>query len=171
MNDPLVITFGFDRRLFRHAIMAFWFASVPRPSTAYRIIFWIVVWLAALAWVITVGALHIPPVYAWGAAALAVGLFVIALQQIRMRRFYDAHGAHWSRTGDMTARFDDTGVTFTQTGTTMQFDWIAVDNVVRSRRATVFCIGMSMVTIPDAALPDGLDPRAFREKLRTWKAA
>ncbi len=169
MSDPMTVTFGFEKRLFRHAVMTFFFSAVPRPSTSYRIVFWLVVWLTVLAAVITIGALKIPPVTAGIGAVIAFGLWILALQRVRMAKFYSALAEHWTRTGDMTATFDANGAHFTQSESEMRFSWVAVDDVVRTKGGTVFRIGMSMITIPDAALPNGMSAKDFRARLDDWR--
>jgi len=171
MNDPINVTFGFDKKIFKRAIMAFFFSAVPRPSTRFRLIFWLCVWLTVLAGVIVVGALKIPPVFAWGGAAAIIGLYILGLQRFRMARFYRALGAHWDRTGDMTAAFNRDGALFTQTGTRMEFAWNAVDDITRARGATVLRIGMSMFAIPDTVIPNGQSPTDFRKQLNEWRGA
>lgn len=169
MTAPITVTFGFERRIFSRAIMAFFFSAVPRPSTSFRLIFWLCVWLGVLAAVIVIGALKIPPVFAWGGAIAVVGVYILMLQRFRMARFYRALGEHWERTGDMTARFDTQGAVFTQQGTRMEFDWDAVDDIALTRGATVFRIGMAMFAVPDAAVPDGMSPKDFRTRLNEWR--
>ena len=102
---------------------------------------------------------------------LAALLYIIGLQQYRMGKFYSALAEHWDRTGDMTAEFDETGARFTQEHAQMTFAWSAVDDVVRTRGGTVFRIGMSMITVPDDVLPDGLSPKDFRTQLNAWRTA
>ncbi len=171
MNDPLTVTFGFDRKIFPRAIMAFFFSAVPQPSTGFRIVFWLCVWLVVLGGVITVGSMQIAPVFAWGGAIAIVGLYILGLQRFRMAKFYKALGQHWQKTGDMRATFDGKGAEFSQIGTHMKFDWAAVDDVVKARGATVFRIGMSMFAIPDRALPPDLTPKEFRTLLNNWRQA
>lgn len=168
-TDPIVVTYGFDRKLFPRAIMAFWFSAVPRASLSFRLIFWLVVWLGALAGVIFVGAVQIPAYQAWGAAAVIVAVWILILQRVRMNRFYNVLGEHWTRTGDMTARFDDIGVEIHQKGSRMQFKWDAIDAITRAKGGTVFRIGMTMIAIPDYALPQDMNPKKFRDRLAKWK--
>ena len=169
MNNSVTVEFGFDRKIFPRAIMAFFFSAVPQPSTGFRLIFWLCVWLALLAGVIIAGALNIAPSLAWGGGAAIVGAYILGLQRFRMGRFYRALATHWDKTGNMTATFDENGAVFTQTGTRMEFTWHAVDDITRARGATVFRIGMSMIAIPDTSLPQDASPKQFRERLNKWR--
>jgi len=171
MSTPLTLTFGFDRRLFARALMAFWTSAVPAPSFRYRVAFWVIAWTATLFAVLAMAGLGWPWAVIWGVVAAGFGVGVIILQRVRMARFYDALAAHWTRTGDMAASFDETGLSLTQTGAAMRFDWAAVDAVVRARGGTVLRIGMTMIAIPDAALPEGLTPDGFRQRLNLWRDA
>ena len=169
MSEPIVVSYGFDRRLFPRAIMAFWYSAVPRPSASFRVIFWLVLWLCALGIAIAIGATDYPAWKAWAwVAGILVG-WMILLQQVRLNKFYSVLSEHWDRTGDMIARFDHRGLEIHQSGARMQFEWTAVDSVVRARGGTVFRIGMTMIAIPDHVLPDGMKGREFREKLKSWR--
>lgn len=169
MSGALRLEFGFDRRLFPRALMAFWFSAVPRSSLRFRLVFWMLVWVAVLAGVVAAGALRLPPSVAWAIAAGVVALWIIGLQRVRMARFYRALSAHWDKVGPMAIEFDDDGLVVTQTGSRMAFSWGVVDAVARARGGTVLRIGMTMIAVPDTALPENLSPGEFRARIANWR--
>jgi len=171
MSEAVELSFGFERRLFRRALMAFWFSAVPRASFRWRVTFWTLAWLGILAIVMVGSALQISWAFIWGAVAAGFGIVILILQQSRMARFYSKLGEHWVKTGDMRGTFDATGMRIVQKGIEMRFDWAAVDAVVRVRGGTVFRVGMTMITVPDRALPGGMTGEAFRARLKEWRGA
>jgi len=171
MTDRIEATFGFDRRLFRRALTAFWFSAVPRASFRWRVTFWTILWFALLA-VIGGGTAQGVPWWQIGTViGLGIGVVLVVLQRSRMGRFYDVLGEHWTRTGEMTTRFDALGMRVSQTGSEMRFDWPAVDAMVKIRGGTVFRVGMTMISVPDRALPGGMTGEAFRAQVASWRAA
>ena len=171
MSDPIVVNYGFDRRLLPRAVMAFWHSAVPRPSPSSQVIVWLIFWLGVLAIAINLSVSDIP---AWKPWAWTVGLlllWVVALQQYRLNKFNNVLSQHWEGCGEMIARFDETGLELHQKGADMRFQWHAVDSMVAARGGTVFRIGMTMIAIPDHVLPDGMSGTDFRNKLKTWRSA
>jgi hypothetical protein len=116
-------------------------------------------------------ALKLPWALIWLAVLAGFGLVILVLQRTRMARFYGVLAEHWARTGDMAATFDENGMELTQRGAEMRFGWTAVDAMVPVRGATVFRIGMTMITVPDRTLPDGLTGEAFRARIDGWRCA
>jgi len=169
VSERIELTFGFERRLFRRALMAFWFSAVPRASAWWRIAFWTLAWFGIAIIILAGSALDLPWAFIWLLVLLGFGIVILILQRTRMARFYNTLAAHWTRTGDMAATFDETGMAITQKGVEMRFDWAAVDAVVRTRGGTVFRTGMTMITVPDAALPKGMTAEAFRARIAQWR--
>ncbi len=172
MSDPITVRFSFDRRLFPRALMGWWQSAVPRPSFINRVIVWALVWGGLLMVTLALGALGIAPVFV-GAGVIGAGILVVGfviLQRLRMRRFVAEIGSHWDRAGETEATFSADGVIFRDTIMRSQLDWSAIDAIVGFRGGTVLRFGISMVAIPDRALPEGLRPRAFRQRLDDWRA-
>jgi hypothetical protein len=95
----------------------------------------------------------------------------VILQRVRMRQFARAIGGHWVQAGETTAVFDAAGAVFTDAVSRAELRWAAVDAVVGVRGATVLRSGVSIIAIPDRALPAGLTPPAFRARLEAWGTA
>ncbi len=171
MSDPITVRFTFDRRLFPRALTGWWQSAVPRPHFINRVIAWALVWGGLLMVTLILGALGIAPAFV-GAGVIGAGVLVLGfviLQRLRMRRFVAEIGSHWDRAGETQATFSADGVTFRDTVMLSQLDWAAIVAIVAVRGGTVLRSGVSMVAIPDRALPEGLRPRAFRERLDAWR--
>lgn len=170
--DAITLTFGHDRQHFRRALTGWWQSAVPPQSFVGRSTGWAMIWLAIgilimglLAWGLTPG--HIGA--GLGGAGLLVGAFAY-LQRTRMGRFHAEIGRHWDKAGDTTARFDATGVLLTDRVSRRELSWDAIDAIRGVRGVTVLRSGISMIAVPDTALPQGLRPKEFRARLDAWRA-
>lgn len=173
MSDPVSVTFTYERKLWRRAMTGWWQSVVPPAPFVQRAIFWAVVWfgVALLAGAVTV--FGYPPGYV-GAGLIGAGLLVAVftyLQRTRMARLWDVIGAHWDKAGATRADFGPEGVVLSDAVSRRKLDWAGVDAIARVRGGTVLRSGISMTVIPDTALPEGLDGRAFRNRLRDWRGA
>lgn len=171
MSAPLTVRFGYDRALWRRSMTGWWRSVVPAPPFVQRAIFWAVVWicLGLLAGGITVYGLT--PWYVV-AGLVGAGLLVcvfVYLQRTRMAKFWDVVGAHWDKAGETEATFGPEGVTLVDRVSRREMTWPAVDAVQGVRGATVLRSGISMIAVPDRALPQGMDARAFRARLGEWR--
>ncbi|MCG6884403.1 MAG: hypothetical protein LJE62_11685 [Silicimonas sp.] len=172
-RDVIVLTIRYDRALWRRAMTGWWQSVVPPAPFVQRAIFWAVIWAAIGVLTMVLYALGIAPGYV--AAGLIGAGFLIGvfgyLQRTRMGRFWDVIGAHWDRAGETEAVFGPEGVTLSDDVSRKEMSWAAIDAVKGARGVTVIRSGISMIAVPDAALPEGLTPGAFRDRLRAWRAA
>lgn len=171
--DEIVIRFDFQPRLFSRALMGWWRSAMPPGSFLHRALQWAIGWFLFLMLVVLLGALGIEPRYV---AAAVIGTLVfllgfVVLQRLRMRQFVRVIGEHWALAGETEGRFGAAGVRLVNSVARIELGWDGVDAVAGVRGATVLRSGVSMIAIPDAALPAGLAPRAFRNRLEGWKTA
>jgi len=169
--DSLTLTFAYDRPLWRRAMTGWWRSVVPPDPFVKRAIFWAVVWFAIGALTLTLSALDIGPSYVFAGligAAFLIGVFGY-LQRTRMSRFWDVVGTHWDRAGETTATFHADGLTLRDSVSHREYAWAAIDAVKAQRGVTVLRSGISMIAIPDRALPEGMDAKAFRARLTAWR--
>ena len=171
MTEVLRVTWAHNPSILRSSLEAWWSSAVPRPSISWRLFFWAVVWVGVLASAIVVGALGLDPAFVL-AGLVGIGVFIIGfftLQRVRMRAFYRALDQHWEAAGDTTVEFTVSGVRVFDHVSTSQHEWAAIDAIGAGRASTVLRIGISMIAIPNAAVPDGLTPRAFRDQIGTLR--
>lgn len=170
MSDEITLRYGFEPALFSRSLMGWWRSVMPQAPFYRRVIQWTLIWIGLLMVTLVLGALGVEPVLVAAAVvgmAVLVAIFVI-LQRVRMRQFARAIGAHWALAGETVAVFDASGVVFTDAVSRTDLRWAAVDAVTEVRGATVLRSGVSMLAIPDRALPQGLSPSAFRARLLAW---
>jgi hypothetical protein len=170
-DDAITVTFGHDRRLFRRALTGWWQSAVPPQSFVGRSIGWAVIWLAVGMLIMGLLAAGLTPGHIGagiGGAGLLVGAFAY-LQRTRMGRFHTEIARHWDKAGDTTARFDASGVVLTDAVSRRELQWNAIDAIRGARGVTVLRSGISMIAVPDAALPDGMRPKDFRARLDAWR--
>ena len=166
------VMIAYDRALWRRAMTGWWQSVVPPAPFVQRAIFWAVIWagLGMLAGAVTIWGLT--PYYVVAGligAALLIGVFTY-LQRTRMSQFWNVIGTHWDRAGMTEAVFGPTGVTLTDAVSHRELSWAAIDAVAAVRGGTVLRSGISMIAVPDAALPDGMTARDFRSRLATWRS-
>lgn len=174
MNEgAITLRFRGEARHIRPGLSAWWQSAMPPAPIGRRIVFWALVWIGLLAVTVGLGAYGIGPAFV--GAGLVGAAFLIAvfgvLQRTRMRTFAEVIARHWERAGDTVAEFDPGGLRLRDDLSERRFDWAAIDAVAKGRGVTVLRTGVSMVAIPDTALPDGLSPKDFRDRLRQWRAA
>lgn len=173
MTEPIELSYRFDTKLLPAAMNGWWRSAVPPVKFVHRAAFWAVVWLGLLILAGAIGRFGLSPVFVI-AGILGAGVMVAGfayLQRTRMRQFYRIVGTHWERAGEITVRFDAQGVRMRDAVSERRFDWAGIDAIQAAKGATVFRSGMSMIAIPDAALPGGLSAQAFRAQLREWQGA
>ena len=173
MSAPISVSFTYDRKLWRRAMTGWWQSVVPPAPFVQRAIFWAVVWFGVALLAGAVSVFGFPPGYV-GAGLVGAGVLVAIftyLQRTRMGRFWDVIGGHWDKAGETRADFGPEGVTLTDAVSRRELAWSGVDAVARVRGGTVLRSGISMMVIPDTALPEGLDAPAFRARLRDWRQA
>ena len=106
----------------------------------------------------------------WQAVVEMVAAFAY-FQRARMRQFYRIVGAHWDRAGEISVRFDARGMDMRDDVSERRFQWGAIDAVQKTKGATVLRSGMSMIAIPDTAIPEGLTAKEFGARLNDWRSA
>lgn len=170
-GEVIALTIAYDRALWRRAMTGWWQSVVPPEPFLKRAIFWAVVWFAVGVVALAVAAAGLSMLYVgaglFGAALMVSGFAY--LQRTRMGRFWDVIGTHWERAGETEAVFGPDGVTLSDAVSRRELGWAAVDAVKGVRGATVLRSGISMIAVPDAALPQGLTPQAFRARLAEWR--
>lgn len=95
-------------------------------------------------------------------------LLLIASANRRMRR---AVLAQEKRRGEVTARFGPAGIAFRSGFGAQDMTWAAFDAVLPIKGGTALLSGGLVYPFPDAALPAGLAPEAFRARLEAWREA
>lgn len=171
--EAIVVTIAYDRAIWRRAMTGWWRSVVPADPFVKRAIFWAVVWFLIGLLTLALSALDISPSYVFAGligAAFLIGVFAY-LQRTRMSRFWDVVGAHWEKAGETRAEFGPGGVTLTDEVSHRELSWAAIDAIKAIRGATVLRSGISMTAVPDAALPQGMDGKAFRARLADWREA
>ena len=173
MTEIVKVTFTYNRALWRRAMTGWWRSVIPPRPFLHRAITWAVIWLAIAVLAGAFSHFGLTPTYVvaglLGAACL-VAVFIY-LQRSRMSRFWDIVGSHWDRAGATEAQIGHEGVTLTDSNSRRELGWAAIDAVARVRGGTVLRSGISMTVIPDTALPEGLAPDAFRDRIRMWRKA
>ena len=171
MSAPIRLTTGFDRRNFRRALTGWWQSAVPNANFASRAIRWALIWGGLAALTVVLGYAGIEPVFVL-AGMIGAGVLVLAfavLQRTRMGRFTDRIALHWEAAGEAEVVFDEAGLVMEDAVSRLELRWEGVEAVRAMRGGTVFRSGMRMIWIPDADLPQGLKPRAFRAAIRAWR--
>lgn len=169
--QSISLTIAYERALWRQAMTGWWRSVVPPEPFVKRVIFWAMVWFAIGALTLGLSAAGIGPGFVLAGligAAFLVGVFGY-LQRTRMERFWDVVGTHWDRAGETEALFGPGGVTLTDEVSHRRMSWAAVDSIKAQKGVTVLRSGISMIAIPDAALPAGMTPDAFRSQLSDWR--
>lgn len=75
------------------------------------------------------------------------------------------------RRGDVAARFAPAGLEFRSAFDSQEIAWPAIDAVLPIEGGTALLSGGLVHAVPDAALPEGLTPEAFRDRLNAWLGA
>jgi hypothetical protein len=171
--DRIVVRIAYDRALWRRAMTGWWQSVVPPAPFVKRAVFWAFVWFAIGALTLFLSVLDIAPSYVAAGligAAFLIGIFGY-LQRTRMDRFWDVIGTHWEKAGESEAVFGPEGMSLTDAVSRREFDWDAIDAVKGQRGVTVIRSGISMIAVPDGALPDGMSGKLFRDQLAAWRSA
>lgn len=172
-DDRIVVRIAYDRALWRRAMTGWWQSVVPPAPFVKRAVFWALVWFAIGALTLFLSVLDIAPSYVAAGligAAFLIGIFGY-LQRTRMDRFWDVIGNHWDKAGETEAVFGPDGMTLTDAVSRREFDWDAIDAVKGQRGVTVIRSGISMIAVPDGALPNGMTGKEFRARLGAWRQA
>lgn len=80
------------------------------------------------------------------------------------REFYET-------SGPFEFVLDKTGVTIAGKAFRQSTGWSVIAEVIGFRNGTGLRVGSTILTIPDACLPDGMTAKAFRERLGQWRQA
>ncbi|MGI9391638.1 MAG: hypothetical protein ACR2O1_16395 [Boseongicola sp.] len=166
------VSFAYDRALSRRAMTGWWQSVVPPEPFLKRAIVWAVIWFGVLAIALVIAAFGLSPWYV-GAGLIGAGAMIASfayLQRTRMSRFWDELGRHWDRAGETQVQIDASGLAIRDNVSQRALNWLAIDAVKAVRGGTVFRSGISMLVVPDASLPSGLRPKAFRERIAAWRA-
>ena len=76
-----------------------------------------------------------------------------------------------AKRGTTHARFGPEGVNFTSDLGELHLNWPAISEIVLFDTGTLLVTSVIAYPIPDAAMPEGLTPDAFRRLLENWRAA
>lgn len=150
-------------------------ACAPTKQAGGRYWIWLLLilfWLFLMA--VMVLLLRVPAIQQAGPAFLA-GLLVMwvgllgfgRITRARMQRTLDREQ---DRRGQTTAAFGPEGAMFSSSFGETRILWHAVDAVVDLATGTGLKVGLLVYPIPNEALPDGMTPVAFRERLTSWQA-
>lgn len=172
-NNAIVVTFTYNRALSRRAMTGWWQSVVPPEPFLKRAITWAVIWFGILGIALAVAAFGLTP-WLVGAGLIGAGAMIASfafLQRTRMSRFWDELGRHWDRAGETEVQFDSGGLVIRDNVSQRTLTWSAIDAVKAVRGGTVFRSGISMLVIPDLALPRTHKPKAFREQVTEWRQA
>lgn len=165
------MTINYDRALWRRAMTAWWQSVVPPAPFVRRAVFWAIVWALIGLLAMLIAAVGLTPWYVFAGligAAFLIGVFGY-LQRTRMGRFWDVVGAHWDRAGETEVTFRPEGLILTNRIERREMDWAAIDAVRGARGVTVLRSGISMIAIPESALPDGMSGKTFRSRIAAWR--
>jgi hypothetical protein len=106
------------------------------------------------------------------AAGFAGGLaFWIVIQRISSPNLMDQCTDTIAGKGALRAEFDAQQVVFTTAISMGRMEWRCFDRITALKDATVLKAGGMVYPRPDAALPAGLTPQAFRADLQSWLEA
>ncbi len=172
MSERIKISWAHDTAVMRSSLNVWWQTVVPNPSISWRLIFWVLVWIGIFVAAIILGALGLDPAYALaglaGVAVFIIGFFT--LQRTRLTKFYKVLGMHWNEAGKTHASFGPEGVELRDNVSSRRHAWTGIDAIAAAPKSTVLRSGISMIAVPDSALPDELTPDAFRRQLLAWKS-
>lgn len=163
---------SYDRELWRRGMRGWWRSVVPPEPFAKRVVFWAVVWLLVFGAAMLMPVLGLSPWYV-AAALIGAGIIVAAvayLQRSRMGAFWDEIERHWQRTGEMRLILDEAGVLVRDAAEHRTLGWAGVDAVYPVEGGHVLRSGISMIIIPDKALPDGITPEMLTRRIGGWRA-
>ena len=173
MNETITVSVAYDRALWRRSMSGWWQSVVPPEPFVKRAITWAVIWGAIGILAMLTMAAGLTPYYI--VAGLIGAGFLLAgfgyLQRTRMSRFWDVIGTHWDKAGATEAVFGPDGIVLSDAVSRRELSWDAIDAVKSVRGATVFRTGFSMFTMPDRALPAGMNGKDFRRQVSEWRAA
>ena len=79
--------------------------------------------------------------------------------------------AHQARLGPWQMAFGPEGYRVRTDASEAAAGWALVTAVVALPGGTGMVVGPSTIVVPDAALPEGLTPEAFRARLEAWRTA
>ena len=100
----------------------------------------------------------------------AIGLWFVT-HRYSSRKLFGFSNDALARHGPVEAVFNADHVTMTSKISTGQMGWLCFDDITALADATVLRAGGMVYAVPDAALPDGVTPAAFRADLTRWKEA
>lgn len=170
-TGEIVLRFAMDGRLLHRGLRAWWRTALRPPSFLRRVVVWALAWAAILPLTVGLGVIGVPPAMV-GAGVIGAGVLILGfavLQRVRMRAFIDELARHWQLAGETRAIFGPAGVRLADSVSRVDLAWGAVDGIGPGRGLTVLRVGVGMIAIPDAALPAGLAPDAFRARLDDWR--
>ncbi|MFY0636249.1 MAG: hypothetical protein JXQ91_20755 [Vannielia sp.] len=108
--------------------------------------------------------------------AFVAGIYVMLGVVIWKGRWQWRHlGARWeahqARLGIWRMGFGRAGYHIRTEVSEVRAGWDIVSEVMSLPGGTGLLVGTAILTVPDAALPEGLTPEAFRARLEAWRAA
>lgn len=170
-TNRIVVTFQYERALWRRAMTGWWQSVVPPQLFLQRAIFWACVWLGVALFAGLLGVAGLPPslvLWVLGGAGLMVGVFGY-LQRTRMGRFWNEIGRHWDGAGETRIVFGPEGLEVSDQVSQLRLNWGGVDAIKPVQGGTVIRSGISMIVVPDGSLD--MEPQEFREQLAAWRQA
>ena len=171
MSEAITLRYTVPPRMVRRA-MTSW-ARPPRPKKWYLLRAALVVLIGGLigAGAAASGALSIMPDSFWlgAVAGLYAGLLLwVGISRRQMARVARLSTGAMDRAGETWARFDAGAFSLANDFVEGRYAWPALDAVTEMKDATILRMGGIVSPVPDASLPDGLSPDAFRRQIRTW---
>lgn len=178
LNEKLEFSYGFDATLVEDALL---YATDQNKKPAQGR-----TWLWFFASVLVFGtfsftlfrALSFGGELRFDAVALIVaascGALLVALlwghqAQRAKTKLVSEMGAFAEQTGKTKVTIDHTGLFQENAFSKCWFEWRGVTDIVAAQTGTLLFSGRSVICIPDADLPDGVTPDAFRTQLSAWK--
>lgn len=165
MTDELRLTYTVPREMMLRAIRSW------GPATGG--FDWMLAAIAAVLLLIYfVGA----PVLGWSFLAfflgMGSGIGIVWLKTVRrhrkvLRTVLDAQ----DRAGPKTLDVGPDGLRIETAQSLTSQRWTAIDRVIALDDATVLLSGGTVLPVPDAALPEGVAPSAFRARIEDWRTA
>lgn len=172
IEAAITVTFAYNRALSRRAMSGWWQSVIPPEPFIKRAIVWAVIWFGILGIALAIAAFGLTPWFV-GAGLIGAGVMIGSfayLQRTRMSRFWDELGRHWDRAGETEVSLDASGLAIRDDVSQRTLTWGAVDAVKAVRGGTVFRSGISMLVVPDAALPNAMTAKAFRDRVSYWRS-
>ncbi|MEP1792996.1 MAG: hypothetical protein ABJR02_00165 [Marinomonas sp.] len=125
----------------------------------------------ALVWLLGQNLITAGMLASAGAGFYAALLFWLFINKRNTRMLMGFANEALARQGQTKASFSPENVAFQNDLASSQMAWRSFDDVMAMPDATVLRAGALIYPVPDAALPEGTNPQAFRSDLTRWMEA